>query len=268
MRVGVSIKPVAHLVQDIQEFLEALFADVEDLRDVEVHTNDLDDFTIFLLKIAEELKIRYSIHCPHMYSQQPVNLCSAKKEDKKIADVWLTKSIAYARKLDARYIIIHPDVPRGCSKKEALIIFEKHIHKHLPELSKRQLLLIENMPGADYTLSTPEEFASFLPRFKKRVGICWDVGHEIVRFRKQEFLFPQLLGKHIKEVHISGVKQNIEGVGDHFSLTDGNLELEICIAELKKARFRGAIIFEIVTHNPLDIIASKNKIDAVIKENN
>ena len=39
--------------------------------------------------------------------------------------------------------------------------------------------------------------------FKEKVGICWDVGHEIVRFRKQEFLFPQMLGKYIKEAHIS-----------------------------------------------------------------
>ena len=67
MRVGISIKPVLPLMEDLQEFLEDIFVELDGMKDIEVHTNDLDEFTIFLLNLAKNLKIRYSVHCPHFY---------------------------------------------------------------------------------------------------------------------------------------------------------------------------------------------------------
>ncbi len=264
MKVGVSIRPILALGGDAQEFLEVVFADVENLKDVEVHTDNLDDFSIYLLELAEKLGVGFSVHCPHMYSPPKVNFCSAKEEDIKKADLWLGKSIEYAKKLGAEEIVIHPDKYVGCSREKALDILEKHIRDNIKSLGRGQRILIENMPGEKYALSTPEEFKEFLKRFRKGVGVCWDVGHEIIRLRKQEFSFPKVLGKEIKEVHISGVVKKGKRFSDHFPLTEGCLKLKECIDSLKKITYRGVIVFEILTKNPLDIIESKKLIDEFI----
>jgi len=260
MRVGISIKTVFPLMEDLQEFLEDILAELDDMKDVEVHTNDLDEFTIFLLNLAEKLKIRYTVHCPHFYSEYKVNFCSSKKRDIENAEYWLKKSIKYAKELKSKYIVIHPDVSKNAEKNQALDILEGHIKTNLKLLNKGQKILIENMPSEEYPLSTPEEFKTFLKRFDNRVGICWDVGHEIGRFKNQNFKFPKILKSKIKEVHISGVIK----FKDHYPLTKGNLNLFGCIESLKKINYNGAIIFEIITNNPLDIINSKKEIDRFI----
>ncbi len=260
MKIGVSIKPIIQIAEDPQEIFETIFVEGVGFDYVEAHTDNLDDFEIFILKLIENLGIKFSLHCPHMYSSVKVNFCSANKKDIKNADHWLKKSIEYAKKLKAKNIIIHPDLPKNCSKKKALNILEKHIKNNINNLRNNQRILIENMPGKDYALSTPKEFKNFLKRFKKQVFVCWDIGHEIGRFRKQEFYFPKILKNKIKEVHISGVVN----YGDHHPLTKGNLKLKECIESLKKIKYKDAIIFEIVTNNPLDIIESKEILDKFV----
>lgn len=260
MRIGISIKPVLPIMGDIQEFLEDIFIELDDMRDIEVHTNDLDEFTIFLLNLAKKKKVQYSVHCPHMYSQQKINFCSSTPEDIENADIWLEKSIKYAKELKSKYIIIHPDVPKKASNTQALDILEKHIKQNLKFLARNQQILIENMPDKEYALSTPQEFREFLRKFNNRVGVCWDVGHEIERFRNQEFMFPKILKSKIKEVHVSGVVN----FHDHYPLTKGNLKIMKFVEILKKIKFRGMIILEIVTENPLDIINSKKVLDKFI----
>jgi endonuclease IV len=143
MKVGISIKPVLPLMENLQEFLEDIFAELDDMKDVEVHTNDLNEFTIFLLNLAKKLKIRYTIHCPHFYSEYKVNFCSNKKEDIENAEYWLKKSIKYAKELKSKYIILHPDVSKNTQKREALDILEKHIKTNLRFLKNGQKILIE-----------------------------------------------------------------------------------------------------------------------------
>ena len=131
MKIGVSIKPIMRVAEDLQEFLEAIFAEIEDLRDVEVHADDLDKFTLFLLKLAENFKARYSVHCPHMYSEEKVNLCSMRENDRRNAERWISRSIKYAGQLEAKYIVIHPDVPQECSKEKGLELLRQHIFKNV-----------------------------------------------------------------------------------------------------------------------------------------
>ena len=171
MKVGISIKPVLPLMEDLQEFLEDIFAELDDMKDVEVHTNDLNEFTIFLLNLAKKLKIRYTVHCPHFYSEYKVNFCSNKKEDIENAEYWLKKSIKYAKELKSKYIVLHPDVSKNTQKREALDILEKHIKTNLRFLKNGQKILIENMPGEEYPLSTPSEFKHFLKRFDIKKNI-------------------------------------------------------------------------------------------------
>jgi len=255
MRIGISIWPE---ILNAPEFLK--LKDLE-FKDIEVHTNDDEKFKAFLLDYAKKLGLRFSVHCPHAYYDANVNFCSDKPEVMENSDFWLKKSIKYAKELDARHIIIHPDILKDISRQDALIILESHLKNNLKLLDKSQRILIENMPDDRYGLSTPEEFKDFLKRFDDRVAVCWDVGHEIHRFRNQNFEFPKLLGQRIKEVHISGVVN----FNDHYPLTKGNLDLAGCMESLKKINYKGAIIFEILTKNPADIIESKKEIERFIK---
>jgi len=264
MKLGVSIKPVFGEAKDLQEFFESLFVKEAGFDHIEVHTNDLDVLEAALLETVEKTGVKFSIHCPHMFSDEKVNFCSADKGDIAKADEWFRKSIEYGKKLKAKNIVIHPDQNINCSKEEALKLFDKHIRDHLGLLGKGQRILIENMPGDMYPLSLAGEFGEFLIGFDERVGVCWDIGHEIVRKQKQEFDFPRVLEEKIKEVHISGLRKKGGKFSDHFSLVGGDLHLDECIGELKKIKFKGPIIFEVVTKNPMDIIESKKVIEKFI----
>ena len=165
MRVGIGIRPIVSSlkkVEDLEEFLEAIFVEMADFKDIEVHSDNLDNFEIILLKLAKRSGFRFSIHCIHMCMKHKINFCSAVSKDIKNADAELKKSIEYAKKLNAKYIILHPDIPKKCSKKKALEILEQHLKTNMKLLNKNQKILIENMPGEEYALSTPEEFKIFL----------------------------------------------------------------------------------------------------------
>ncbi|MBU0760889.1 MAG: sugar phosphate isomerase/epimerase [Nanoarchaeota archaeon] len=260
MKIGVSIKPILHVAEDPQEILEAIFVKEAGFDYVEVHTNDLNEIESFFLKLIKKSGIKFSVHCPHFYSNEKVNFCSDKKTDIQNADHWLKESIKYAKKLKSKNVVIHPD-QAACSKKNSLKILETHIKNNLKLLTKNQKILIENMPGENYPLSTPHEFKEFLKKFKKQVAVCWDIGHEIVRFQKQQFTFPKILKNKIKEVHISGIVEKQGRFGDHAPLTKNKLKLKQALDSLKEINFKGPIIFEISTNNPLDILESKKEID-------
>ncbi len=264
MKIGVSIEPIVPILKDIQEFLEDLFVELENVKNIEIHTNDLDEFVIFLLNLSKKFDLEYSVHCPHAYSKEKVNFCSGKIGDIHNAEKWLRKSIEYSKKIKAKRILIHPDIPVNASKAKALKILEKHIKNNLKFLDKEQNILIENMPSKKCALSTPSEFKSFLKRFNNQVGVCWDVGHEIQRFKNQNFTFPKILKLKIKEVHISGLMKS-KNFEDHHPLTEGELNLSNCIKSLKKIKYNGSIILEVLTKNPMDIINSKKELEKFLK---
>lgn len=270
MKIGVAIAPLAHFLEDIQEAGEVVFVREAGIKHVEIHTNFLDKYLNIFLKMSEETGITYSVHLPHMYFSVPTNYCSAVPETIKISDEWLAKSINYAKQIDAKNIIIHADIPEECSKQEALNLLEKHIRDNFALLNKGQRILIENMPGKNYSLSTPKEFKGFLKRFKnsKKIGMCWDIGHEIQRHGKLMFDFPNQLGSKIKEVHISGVhkSKNVHEYGDHYPINkESVLDLKKIGSLLKEINYNGVIIMEIITYNPAEIIESKNEVEKAVK---
>jgi sugar phosphate isomerase/epimerase len=265
MRIGLSIwHDILGIFEKTPELLNALFNDAE-LRDIEVHPNDSDEFKTFLFEMAKRFRLRYSVHCTHSYYNPKVNLCSNKPEIMENSDLCLKEAIKYAQELNAQYIIIHPDALKDVPKQEALNILESHIRNNLGLLDKSQKILIENMPGEEFALSTPSEFIEFLKRFDGRVAACWDVGHEIHRFREQNFEFPKLLKEKIKEIHLSGVVNFC----DHYPLTKGDLNLHEFAENLREIDYKGAVIFEMPSKNTsdiLDIIESKNEIDRFMKK--
>ncbi len=152
---------------------------------------------------------------------------------------------------------IHPDPNKN--RKIGKKILEKHILKNLDSLDKQRILL-ENMPGKDYSVFSPEEILDFINIDKKRLGATWDVGHSIIAMKKDFLNLPNLLKNNIKEIHISGFKGN----SDHFPLTLKNLPLNKIFKKIRQIKFNGPIVLEIIPKNIEEIINSKKVLEKFI----
>jgi len=232
-----------------------LIAKGEKFNHIELHSKFLDEFLVFFLELIEKSKINFSVHMPHMYSKEKVNLCSAVKKDKEKACYWLKKSIHLSKELNAKYIILHPDVPKKCSKEKGREVLEKHIKDNMNLLKKNQMFLIENMPSKDYCISNVEEMKEFLKKFdKSKVGCVWDIAHSYFVMKDRFLQFPKVLEKSIKEIHICDFGKNGE---DHLVLSKGIMNIKKIGNSIKK--FKVPLILEIKPEN-IDDISNSRKI--------
>lgn len=256
MQIGISLEPVFRHFNDIQEVLEILLSEQLGFNFIELHSHLIDKYLLIFLELSERLGIRYSIHLPHSASTVKVNFCSAKKVDIETADIWLAKSIEFAKKLKSSEITLHPDLPFECSKEEARTILAQHITKHIDSLDKNQVILIENMPSFKYALSTPVQILDFITTLdKKRIGINLDLAHYFV-LKKPEI--PKKLGKLLREVHLSDIKENNDS---HLPLGKGELSIKESIEILKQLKYKNYIILEVLTSNIEDILESKRLLE-------
>lgn len=264
MKIGIAIAPLFRYFEDFQEILELLVAKELDFNLIEIHTNFIDDYLLYLLKLSERFNIAYTVHIPHLYDKEKVNFCSANKSDIKKAEFWLNKSIKIAKQLKSKFITIHPDPSKNCSKEKAKEILYEHIKSGLKQLNKNQKILIENMPSLEYTLADPKEIKEFIKKFKtNQVACTWDVTHAKIAINKRYIDFPKILKNKIKEVHISDIKNN----KDHLPLKKGNLNISKIIKALKDINYKGNIILEICTDNIKDIENSLSILDKNINKN-
>lgn len=265
MKIAISIGPVLKFFEDLQEILEILISKELGFNIIEIHTDFVDEHFAHLLKLSEKFNISYLTHLPHLYSKEKVNFCSANKKDFEKARFWMGKTIDIAKELNSKFITLHPDPPKKCSKNKAKEILYNHIKKALSKLNKKQMILIENMPSSKYTLSTPQEIRDFIKKFKSKqnqIGCTWDTTHSIIAIDKKYLNFPLVLGNKIKEVHISDIKNG----GDHLPLGKGDLNLKEIIKNLRKIKYNGNIVFEIVTDNIKDIKNSKDILKRALKK--
>lgn len=269
MKIGITIAPLLqakHIFPDLQQLLELLLSSEIGIKHFEIHTIP-DLFELEILKIFKASGATFSIHAPHMYTNPPLNFCSANKEDIKAARQGLETSIKWAKELGASHIIIHPDVPKA-SKAEALELLREHINYGLKLINKNQLILLENMPGKEYALHSPAEMKKFIESFKSnQLGVCWDVGHAYILLKNKFLDFPKILGKLIKEVHMVDVRKTGKKYTDHYPLGSGILDFKKIIKALKKAKFNNLIVMEIIPDEASGIDISKKVLERAIKKN-
>lgn len=265
MKIGIAIAPLLqakHIFPDLQQLLEILISSEIGIKHFEIHTIP-DLFELEMLKLFKASGAQFSIHAPHMYSKQPLNFCSADKADIKAARQGLETSIKWTNELNANHIIIHPDVPKACTKKQALKLLREHVEYGLKLINKNQFILLENMPGKEYTLSTPQAMKKFIDSFKsKQIGVCWDIGHAYLAIGNKFLDFPKILGKRIKECHFSDFK----GKSDHHPLGQGNFDFIKIIQALKSSGFNDLIVMEIIPDEASGIDISKKVLEKAIKE--
>ena len=269
MKIGICIAPLLqakHIFPDLQQLLELLLSSEIGIKHFEIHTIP-DLFELEVLKLFKASGAQFSIHAPHMYTNPPLNFCSANKADIKAAREELETSIKWAKELSASHIILHPDVPKACTKKQALELLREHIEYGLKLIGKNQFLLLENMPGKEYTLHSPAEMKKFIDSFKsKQIGVCWDIGHAYLLMKNKFLDFPKILGKRIKECHFVDVRKTGKKFTDHYPLGSGFLNYNKIIQELKASGFNNLIIMEIIPNEASGIDISKKVLEKAIKE--
>jgi len=272
MKIGISIAPLLQAKEvfpDIQELIELLVSSEIGIKNFEIHTNP-DLIQLEILKLFKVSGAKFSIHLPHIYSKPPINFCSTKPSDIKFAREALETSIEIAKELKAKNIIIHPDISKACTKQQAQEILRQHLKYGLNLINKDQFLLIENMPGKQYTFYSPAPMKKFIDSFNsKQIGACWDVGHAKIAIGNKFLEFPKILKKQIKEVHILDVKKgkkSYEKYTDHHTLGSGILNFNKIIKELKKIKFNNLIIMEIIPKEASGIEISKKILEKAIRE--
>ncbi|MEK6951926.1 MAG: sugar phosphate isomerase/epimerase family protein [Nanoarchaeota archaeon] len=254
-KIGIALYPLRYEnFPKIQEIFEILISSELGFEHMELSSEFLNDRIINFISSKE---ITYSLHLPHLYSIK-VNFCSPNKSKFKEAESWIKKSILISKKLNAKLMTIHPDPHRN--KKIGKKILEKHLLNNLDSLNKNQKILLENMPGKNYTIFSPEEILDFISLDKKRLGATWDIGHSIIALKNNFLHFPDALKNNIKEIHISGMKNN----SDHFPLTNKNLPLKIIFKKLKEIKFNGPLVLEIIPKNIQEIVNSKKVLEKFI----
>jgi len=269
MKIGISIAPLLEakkVFPDIQELIELFITSEIGIKNFEIHrTPDILQEKVF--ENLRKLGANFSIHLPHVYTKPSVNLCSSNKKDLQRARQILEKSIQLAKELKAKNIVLHPDIPKKISNKQGLKILKEHINYGLKLLNKNMFLLVENMPGKSYPLYSPLPMKKFVDSFNsKQIGICWDVGHAKLAIKNKFLEFPRILKKRIKEVHIVDVIKEKNKLTDHHPLGSGILNFNKIIKELKKAKFNGLIIMEIIPKEVSEIKTSIKILKKAIKK--
>ncbi len=270
MKIGITIYPLLeaeNIFPTAQELIELLISSEIGLNHFEVHTNKVDLLEEEILKLIKASGAKFSVHAPYIYKDTLINFCSAKPKDIIEARKWLEKSITLAKELNAKNIIIHPDMPKKCTRKQAEEILRQHLNYGLKIINKDQYLLLENLPGKKYTFFSPAPMKKFIGSFHSRqLGVCWDIGHAKQAIGNSYLSFPRILKNLIKECHFSDIKKTRKGLTDHYPLGSGILNFKKIIRELKKINFSGLIVMEIIPKEAGEIAISKKVLEQAIKE--
>jgi len=162
---------------------------------------------------------------------------------------------------------MHPDIPKGGNKKQAIEILRQHIEYGLNLIDKKMFLLIENMPNKKYGFYSPGEMKKFIDLINhKQFGATWDIGHAKLAIGNRYLEFPRVLKSSIKECHFSDVKKKRNKLTDHYPLGSGIFNYKKIIKELKKIGFDGLIVMEIMPKEASGIEISRKVLEKAIRE--
>jgi deoxyribonuclease-4 len=140
-------------------------------------TKDLDEKDVEKFKKA---LIDYGIkpcivHLPYL-----PNLASSKKDLLTKSVFAFNQDIDRAKKIGARFLVVHMGSRGKQSEKEAIKVMAESINRVLPGIEQKLMLLLENTSGAGSQLGYCfEHFSEIFNRLKNpdAVGICLDTAH-------------------------------------------------------------------------------------------
>jgi len=240
----------------------------------EITTTDIKDIEFY--KNLKKQKINFGIHVPHAYTpDNPMALCATLSPYKERAIKWFKKSIKIAQELNAKYIIVHPDlsqIPKGNSRypegikfarnrKEGFNQFIENIKKYHQEIP----LLIEVMPSPNYYNFNLKESLKLHNIIK--TNFCFDVDHafEVDQKINPVIHWYQGIKKYVEIFHVCDFDPEIRG---HLPIGEGKINFNKFFQKIKLNNNQ-IFILEVLPNSikstEKDLIGSKNKLEQWLK---
>jgi len=190
-------------------------------------------------KIKKDLlsNTRFVVHAPH--HADVVNLARLRKSNIK----YIERSVVFASKIKARYVIVHPGYLPVTQKKRKSKYLENCI-KNLKELKKFAeeygiKILVENLPlksvkNSLELCSTPQELKKILKKVK--CGFVLDFSHAYHASISHKVDYKKFIREFVKlkpvMFHLYDGRAN-EEADSHLPLGEGNLDLPFFISFIK-----------------------------------
>ncbi|MEM3506758.1 MAG: sugar phosphate isomerase/epimerase family protein [Candidatus Bathyarchaeia archaeon] len=201
----------------------------------------LNEERIFELnKLRNDKKIEYSLHAPYA----SINISATNPLVREYSQKLVLNSIEHARKLECKYIILHPggmDVLAsiGAKKNEIKEITSSYIGQIVDICQAQGIMpLIENMSSSRMLLRKTEEIQEFINSIKS-LKIVLDIGHAFVVNELDDMLLK--LFKKIAYLHIS----DNDGLSDkHWQLDKGKIPWRKIIDFFRIHNFDGPLVIE------------------------
>ena len=129
------------------------------------------------------LRAEFDVHPLVIHASFLINLCSQTESIRVSSTDAFRAEVQQALALDAEYLVVHPGSWKGLTRDEGLRLAAQSIERAidgLPWQSSKLKILIENAPGAEFSLgSTFEQVAELVARLRAcaPVDVCLDTCH-------------------------------------------------------------------------------------------
>jgi sugar phosphate isomerase/epimerase len=203
--------------------------------------HELDKKRVALLKeAAKSYDLEFTVHAPFA----DINIASPSRTILDASMKRLTKSLDYARALDAKLWVFHPGAKTGITqfypgaewKQNTQSIQELYAEAEQIGLN----IAIENLPAKYWFLmNCPEDFNRFYKETNLPIGIVLDIGHAHLENQIQPF-FNQLADKII-HIHASDNKGDDD---NHLGIGDGTIDYDWFAETLKKLDYDQRVVIE------------------------
>ncbi len=129
------------------------------------------------------LRAEFDVHPLVIHASFLINLCSQTESIRASSTDAFRAEVQQALALDAEYLVVHPGSWKGLTRDEGLRLAAQSIERAvdgLPWRDSRLKILIENAPGAEFSLgSTLDQVAELVARLREcaPVDVCLDTCH-------------------------------------------------------------------------------------------
>jgi sugar phosphate isomerase/epimerase len=220
----------------------------------EAHYRRLDDQRDAIRAALERYHMTLICHLPTFIhtADLTASIREASREE-------LLHSLATARRLGARKIVLHPSFVSGMGRNVPEIA-HRHALQSLDAAARESQklgcrLCLENLFSHLTPFTGPDDFAAAFERWPD-LHMTLDVGHAFIDGRGMDLMLELIhrFGKRIHHVHIS---DNNGRRDDHLAVGAGGIDFRALIEALKTIDYDETMTLEIFTPDRADLVDSR-----------
>jgi sugar phosphate isomerase/epimerase len=193
-----------------------------------------------LNSIRKDRGLTYTIHAPFA----SINIAAPAEDMREFTLKRLEKSMAFARRLECRLMVIHPGLRTGISGFYPGADWTINLDsvKKLLRLSKEYEveIAIENCPEPyGFLLKSVDQFSRFFRELGEDIGLVLDVGHSNINGQTREFI--NSFARRLVHLHA----HDNDGAHDqHLGVGHGTVNWPSFAGDLEAVGFTGIVVVE------------------------